>query len=180
MAASSSALPESERDKKEGKDKGLPIPKDLYQFLVDPAVFDNIAIDEYSLELLKKGKKEKFYEGQRYAVVGFLEEKGGMTLYFSPSFKRGEDENELKKKQRIEAQVERKNFDEFDIVEAPPLVPGVVHRATMNSIYYRLSQEEITQFKAKKVIGLSFFRISNHVLDWTSRSTENYSVAEIK
>lgn len=128
-------------------------------------IFDNVVIDPYSLELLKKGNKK-----QRYAVVGWVdEETKQLRLYFRPSFKEGkEDEN-------------RKVFDPEDIVEAREGLTGIVHQRVIEKVIkraHRLGHTEPFLLTGKK-IGLSFYKNSEHLLLWSNRSTLNSEMFKV-
>lgn len=128
----------------------------------DKNIFDNIVIDKYSLELLKKGKKD-----QRYAVVGWLdEETQQLHLHFRPSFTEGEHNDN------------RNLFDKEDILEAPEGLSGVVHQRVIQSVRARAHRLDLNEpyLLTGKKIGLSFYKRTEHILEWTNRSTLNSEV----
>jgi ankyrin repeat protein len=152
----------------------LAIPQELYIPLVDLSIFDNITIDEHSLSLVELGNTE-----QRYAVVGFIDEDDRqLYLYFRPSFTidMALNYDEEEKQKIINNQQGRKNFNLEDIVEAPSNVTGIVHHNTIASIrqYFKTRDIYVPHLKYTKMVGLSFRKCSENILNWLSRSTLNY------
>lgn len=114
-------------------------------------IFDNVIIDAHSLELLKKGGS-----GQRYAVVGWIdEETKQLHLYFRPSFEEGKaDEN-------------RSLFAEEDRVESRAGLTGIVHQKVINSVIqqHQKSGDVPPYLLTGKKIGLSFYKRSDSILE---------------
>lgn len=154
----------------------VPLIKDL-------SIFDNIIVDEHSVELLEKGA-----EGQRYAVVGFFDEDENILyLHCRPTFPKAIDPNTIEdieeRKKYIEEMkkyaIEMEKFAAFDIVRVPKNIRGAAHSDTIDSvqIYYKNRKPSDTHVKEKKVSGLSFIKSKNSVvLNWIARSTLNYRI----
>lgn len=126
---------------------------------VDPACFENIVIDAYSMEVLHKGK-----QGQRYAVVGYLV-GDKIYLHFRPGF---ESTTTPEEKERLQ-----KEWGQ--IVVAKPGQTGIVHEETMahvKKLYPSYATDP--QLVLAPRIGLSVIKCENGEWEWLNRSAQNY------
>lgn len=163
----------SSHDSKLNNDKE--IPERFYQPLVDTTVFDDVHIDDYSLKLLKLG-----LPSQRYAVVGYIDdEKHCVHLSFRPSFPAPPPNESTESREKRLHSPERKCFDPNDVVQAITHVPGSVHYDTMHltyQYYHKITEAKPPHYlKSKHIIGLSFKKLDENILNWLNRSTKNYS-----